>query len=165
MADIIVDEDSSRQIKIRRRVRTAPSTSPASPPDGYEVGYGRPPKSTQFKPGISGNPKGRPKGAQNLSTIVKKVMNEPVTMRTPTGTRRVRKIDAIVHQAVAKATQGDMRAITCCAALYRSAVSEQPDEPPAPAALEFSNDDDSLIAKELRRIFGSASPQAEEHDQ
>lgn len=27
----------------------------------YEVGYGRPPKATQFKPGQSGNPKGRPR--------------------------------------------------------------------------------------------------------
>jgi hypothetical protein len=28
---------------------------------GYEVGYGKPPQSTQFKKGKSGNPKGRPK--------------------------------------------------------------------------------------------------------
>lgn len=29
----------------------------------YDVGYGKPPEATRFKPGISGNPKGRPKGA------------------------------------------------------------------------------------------------------
>lgn len=29
-----------------------------------EVGYGRPPKATQFKPGQSGNPMGRPRGAR-----------------------------------------------------------------------------------------------------
>jgi hypothetical protein len=28
--------------------------------DSYEVGYGKPPRSTQFKKGVSGNPKGRP---------------------------------------------------------------------------------------------------------
>ena len=28
---------------------------------GYDVGYGRPPRWTQFKPKTSGNPKGRPK--------------------------------------------------------------------------------------------------------
>ena len=27
----------------------------------YEVGYGKPPKNTQFQKGVSGNPKGRPK--------------------------------------------------------------------------------------------------------
>ena len=29
-----------------------------------EIGYGRPPKATRFKPGQSGNPNGRPKGAK-----------------------------------------------------------------------------------------------------
>jgi hypothetical protein len=29
--------------------------------DDYEVGYKKPPKATQFKPGQSGNPAGRPK--------------------------------------------------------------------------------------------------------
>jgi hypothetical protein len=28
------------------------------------VGYGRPPMMTRFRPGQSGNPRGRPKGAQ-----------------------------------------------------------------------------------------------------
>jgi Family of unknown function (DUF5681) len=31
----------------------------------YKVGYGKPPKARQFKPGQSGNPKGRPKGSRN----------------------------------------------------------------------------------------------------
>ena len=33
-------------------------------PDEYEVGYKKPPKSGQFQPGKSGNPKGRPKKPQ-----------------------------------------------------------------------------------------------------
>lgn len=31
----------------------------------YEIGYGKPPAETRFKPGESGNPRGRPKGARN----------------------------------------------------------------------------------------------------
>jgi hypothetical protein len=31
----------------------------------YEVGYGKPPKQTQFQAGRSGHPEGRPKGARN----------------------------------------------------------------------------------------------------
>jgi uncharacterized protein DUF5681 len=37
----------------------------SSVPPEYEVDYGRPPKTSQFAPGRSGNPKGRPKGARN----------------------------------------------------------------------------------------------------
>jgi hypothetical protein len=35
------------------------------PRPGYEVGYAKPPEATRFKPGQSGNPRGRPKGAKN----------------------------------------------------------------------------------------------------
>lgn len=31
----------------------------------YDVGYGKPPGGTRFKPGQSGNPRGRPKGSKN----------------------------------------------------------------------------------------------------
>ena len=32
------------------------------PSDGYEIGHRRPPKTTRFPKGVSGNPRGRPKG-------------------------------------------------------------------------------------------------------
>ena len=35
----------------------------------YEVGYGKPPDETQFQPGQSGNPGGRPKGSRNRKTF------------------------------------------------------------------------------------------------
>jgi hypothetical protein len=47
----------------------AKKTPPAKGDSGdYQVGYGKPPKHTQFKPGKSGNPQGRPKGTKNLKT-------------------------------------------------------------------------------------------------
>ena len=36
---------------------------PEAEAEPYEVGYGKPPKATRFKPGQSGNPGGRPKGS------------------------------------------------------------------------------------------------------
>jgi uncharacterized protein DUF5681 len=44
------------------------------------VGYGRPPLMTRFRPGQSGNPRGRPKGARNLSTVVAAALSERVAV-------------------------------------------------------------------------------------
>jgi hypothetical protein len=33
----------------------------------YVVGHGRPPKATQFAPGKSGNPRGRPRGSRTTT--------------------------------------------------------------------------------------------------
>ena len=48
--------------------------------EDYEIGYGRPPKQTRFKPGQSGNPKGRPRGRKNVHTILEETLYRPVTI-------------------------------------------------------------------------------------
>lgn len=46
-------------------VKEVPAQAESTVPKQYKVGYGNPSKSTQFKPGQSGNPKGRTKGSRN----------------------------------------------------------------------------------------------------
>lgn len=43
--------------------------APDAPSLGYDIGYKKPPTGKRFKPGQSGNPKGRPKGARNKSDV------------------------------------------------------------------------------------------------
>ena len=79
----------------------------ADPPRD-KVGYKRPPMHTRFKPGQSGNPKGRPRGAGNLRTYVLKELKEKVGLK---GTnRRISKGEALVKKTFAKALGGDARA-------------------------------------------------------
>ena len=76
----------------------------------YEVGYGKPPQNTRFKPGQSGNPKGKPRGAKNLATIVDNATKEKVVV-TENGKRRaVSKLELVIKQLVNKAALGDQKA-------------------------------------------------------
>jgi DNA-directed RNA polymerase subunit F len=76
----------------------------------YKVGYGRPPRETQFKPGESGNPKGRRKGSKNLSTQIAEALAETVTIKVDGRSRRVSKLQASFMQQANKAATGDARA-------------------------------------------------------
>jgi len=78
---------------------------PKGPKDGdYEVGYGKPPKHTRFKPGQSGNPKGRPKGCQNMRTELENILNQPIKAqengKTKTLTIRKAVLQKIAHDAL-----------------------------------------------------------------
>jgi hypothetical protein len=84
-------------------------------PDGeacpeYEVGDRRPPKHSQFKPGVSGNPKGRPKGSVNLRTRVTQQLRQPVTVTRNGRPVKMRKGDLIALQIVDTAAKGDLKA-------------------------------------------------------
>jgi hypothetical protein len=81
----------------------------ADPAD--RIGYKRPPLATQFNPGQSGNPKGRPKGAKNLLAALQIELNTRVAV-TENGKRRaITKREAVVKQLVNKAASGDPRAL------------------------------------------------------
>jgi hypothetical protein len=75
------------------------------------VGYGNPPKDTRFKKGVSGNPKGRPKGSLNVATILIRSLRKRVVINENGHRRSVWKLEAgIIHQ-VNKAASGDLRAL------------------------------------------------------
>lgn len=86
-------------------------TAEAADPAGEDpVGYARPPRHGRFQPGRSGNPKGRPKGRRNLTTLVQAELKRPVTVTEGGRTRRVEKAAAMVASQVNKALKGDTRA-------------------------------------------------------
>jgi len=88
----------------------------------YEVGYGRPPKATQFKKGQSGNPKGRPKGRVNLITAVQAELEERIVITENGQTRSITKGEAVAKQLVRKAVSGDVKAIPLVIGLHERAV-------------------------------------------
>ena len=103
---------------------------------GYTVGKGRPPVETRWKAGESGNPKGRPKGAKNASTLVKKVLTQKLTIQEKGMTRTVSVLEAIVLQTTNMALKGDHKAI---AFLLNHEVVEDIATTP-PARIDYSLD-------------------------
>ncbi len=76
-------------------------------PKQYEVGYGKPPKSTQFKPGQSGNPKGRTKGSRNgIYTYIQRELNSSITL---TDGSKITKEQGFARQLTNKALRGDIQ--------------------------------------------------------
>jgi hypothetical protein len=76
----------------------------------YAVGYGKPPRDTRFKAGQSGNPKGRQKGTKSFKATVGAILNETIKVQTPQGTRRITKLEALVHTSLNSALKGDAKA-------------------------------------------------------
>src|SRR5687768_13482363 len=83
----------------------------ADPKPAYDVGYGRPPVHSRFKPGVSGNPSGRHKGTPNLKTLFNRILKEEVSLREGTEVRKVTKAEAVMRGLVLGALKGDTRSL------------------------------------------------------
>ena len=77
----------------------------------YEVGYRKPPKHSRFKPGQSGNPRGRTKGTKNLKTDLMEELGEKIVIREGDRSQKVSKQRALLKSVVNRAIKGDARAI------------------------------------------------------
>ena len=119
------------------------SEGAAPPARDYEVGYGRPPKATQFKPEQSGYPKGRKKGSKNLKTQIRDGLAETVQITEGGKARKVSRFMAAVLSQTTRLTKGEPK---CADALERlvkiSAALMDPDE----------NRNEAVSADELAHI-------------
>lgn len=113
----------------------------------YRVGYRSPPKTTQFKKGESGNPKGRPKGSRGLQTILVEELKSNVTIHENGRSKTVKKGEVIVKQMVNKAMAGDHKAAHLVMGVsqqheYQEALKE-------PSVIETLPQEDRIVMQSL----------------
>lgn len=105
-------------VRIRQRPQPKRSASEASdPPERLIADSGggprkkRQPNSGSFKKGEpSRNPSGRPKGAKGKKSVVRKVLLERVTVRLPSGPKKLTVFEALLLKERDMAFSGDWRA-------------------------------------------------------
>jgi hypothetical protein len=74
------------------------------------VGYGQPPVETRFEKGQSGNPRGRPKGSKNLSTLLREELEVKISLEIDGKKQRVSRGKVIVKTWVHQAMKGNHKA-------------------------------------------------------
>ena len=116
-------------------------------PIDYDIGYGKPPKKCQFKPGQSGNPSGRPKGAVNFQAELLEELAELTTVQEADRDVTVSKQRACIKALVAAAMRGDMRA---CGVLL--SLCPRPDAASCDGEELASEDREILDAFTARRV-------------
>jgi hypothetical protein len=113
--------------------------------EDYEVGYGKPPKHGEFKKGVSGNPKGRPKKVLGFGAQVMRELNSKLTITDQGKQVVITKFEVIVKQAVNKAAKGNLRAIKLVADLrhqeLEKGAEEQRSSPFNPTLVDLSKVD------------------------
>src|SRR6516165_1962117 len=105
------------------------------------------PLATRFRPGQSGNPRGRPKTASRLRALVERELGEEVEANENGKPVRITKLQATVKQFVNKAAKGDQRA----AQFVFSLLGEDKDRPAPPRAAERIREGDALVVAEIVR--------------
>jgi hypothetical protein len=120
----------------------------------YDIGYGKPPTQTQFQKGVSGNPRGRPKGSKNLKSLARKVMNTKVTLRENGKTRTVSKAEAMLMAVFNRGLSGDASAARISLSVMQLALAESEGQGAAPDALPLQTQDDLTVLSDLMKRYG-----------
>ena len=118
--------------------------------ENYEIGYGKPPKESQFTPGQSGNKKGRPKNSRNTYTLLNDVLEQKINIKENGRDLKISKKLAMLMQLVNKAVKGDTKAIS--ALLPHMLMADAKEEDKNKIMASMSQDDREIITNYLKNI-------------
>src|SRR6516165_6922676 len=124
----------------------------------YAVGYGRPPTSSQFQPGHSGNPNGRPKGTRNVSSMARNTLERTTNVKVRGTWRKMTVRKAAYLRLAERAVAGDAKALDFLLLLESE---EHPCGPDHAQTEPLSAKDFELLQSFFDRRRTNVSPPAE----
>jgi hypothetical protein len=103
----------------QRKAKTQQPARRQGSNNSYLIGYARPPKHTQFRPGQSGNPGGHRKKRQSLQDIVANVLFEKMEVQIGERTEKIPGVAGLIRTAMSRALQGDYKFLMAVIAFIR----------------------------------------------
>ena len=129
-------------------------------PGNYDVGYGKPPKHTRFRSGVSGNPAGRKPGSLGIPAKLQKILNQKVRV-TDGGVDRYLSLEDVMYRSIVnKGAKGDLKA----AQLVLGILGAVADEPATPINPQLASEDQAILSDYLRREGSPAEAGVENVD-
>ena len=114
--------------------------------DAEDVGYGKPPRRHQFKPGQSGNPKGRKKGVKNEVTILQELLQHKVALNERGKTRKITLYEAILRKVAEDCLRGNIKSVGFLLHRYHAAAAGDA------VQADLSEDDKVVLEAYLREL-------------
>jgi uncharacterized protein DUF5681 len=130
-----------------------------SPSANYEVGYGRPPKQYEFKPGQIANPEGinrKPVRSPDFKASLERELKKPMKIQKGKQTLTVTQAAAGIGELVSQFAKGDHRARRDLVLLCEKLGVDLTNRAALQGALEdaLSAEDEALLADFVKRYGG-----------
>jgi hypothetical protein len=119
--------------------KSVPRARVRAPEAEDDIGYGHPPRENRFKPGVSGNPRGRPKGRKNEATMLTELLFQKVLVRERGRERRITLYEAMLRRFAEDSLKGNIKAAAFLFGRF-AAVSSDP-----AAASDLTDDDQAVL--------------------
>ena len=117
---------------------------------GDRVGYCRPPRATRFKPGQSGNPRGRPRKPKPIQELLATELRRRAPVRENGREQKLPKLELVVKRLVHDAIHGNYQAVRLLIDLIK-VTEEGSDEGLVDRTIEELNAEDrEILARYLR---------------
>jgi hypothetical protein len=121
-----------------------------------DVGYGRPPRAHQFKPGQSGNPKGRPKGRKSENQMLEELLSRKMMIREGERRRKISLREVIYHGIAEEAVK--KKNLKAAAFLFdRSALVKLAQ----PESRELGEDDKAILLAYAEKFLSATDNEDE----
>jgi hypothetical protein len=139
-----------------RKPKGPTKKSPRPAADDNDVGYGKPPRANQFKPGKSGNPKGRPTGAKSEATILQDLLQHKIGLSEHGKTRRITLHEAILRRIAEDCLKGNTKSAAFLLNRYHAMTSNELDES------GLTDDEQTVLETYMKRSQSNLNPKEDD---